>query len=134
MIHPLRKHDLGGPPPKPRAKRTYPESIAQRSVIRWLRARPEWLWMRVENGAKRTPAQAARDLAMGMQKSAPDLWVCYRTRSAWLEMKAENGTVTPDQEEFHAQLRARGEIVLVGFGEVHAIQQLEAFAEMVNNF
>jgi hypothetical protein len=40
-------------------------------VVKWLRARSDWMVMRLENAQKRTPAQASRDRALGMEGGAP---------------------------------------------------------------
>lgn len=121
----VRKHQLGGDAPTPRAKTKYPEGHAQREVVKWLRARPDWMVMRVENAARRTMAQVARDKALGMEPGAPDLALLYRWRMVWLEMKApKNGVVSEEQASIHHQLRMRGQRVLVAHGHEEAIRLL----------
>ena len=129
MIGAIRKHQLGGEPSAPKKKRVYQESDDQRAVVAWLRARPNWLVMRLENAAKRTPAQAARDKAMGMEPGAPDLVVMLHTFGFYLEMKKADGRVSDEQENLHAQLRARGMCVLVGWGEARTIVALKRLEE-----
>lgn len=124
----MGRHIFGGPPPSPRKPTVYAETRDQKEVVKWLRARPDWMVMRLENAARRTPAQAARDQAMGMLTGAPDLVLLWRREVVFLEMKkAKGGVVRPDQAQCHIELEARGQVVLVGHGHVDAIAQLEAF-------
>ena len=134
MIGAIRKHQLGGESPAPKKKRVYQESDDQRAVVAWLRARPHWLVMRLENAAKRTPAQAARDKAMGMEPGAPDLVVMLHTFAFCLEMKKVDGRISAEQEKLHAQLRARGMCVLVGWGEARTVKALERLEEVWNYY
>jgi hypothetical protein len=131
MLGPNRKHQLGGAHVV--RPRRYRESGAQGGVVKWVRARPDWMVMRLENAQKRTPAQAARDRALGMEPGAPDLVLLYKRVVVFLEMKdGVGGKVKPYQEDVHAQLRARGQIILVGYGEADAIAKLEAVARGVD--
>jgi hypothetical protein len=127
MLGSVRKHslDLVPPPPKKKTKRTYPESDDQKRVVQWIRKRDNWLVMRMENALQRTPAQAARDQALGMEPGAPDLMVMYRAFGFFLEMKTVKGKVSEEQEKLHAQLRARGCTVMVGWGSEATIRTLE---------
>jgi hypothetical protein len=70
MLSSARKHVMGGVVPAVKPRR-YGEAGEQRRVVAWLRARSEWLVMRIENAAKRSMAAAARDKAMGMLPGAP---------------------------------------------------------------
>jgi hypothetical protein len=134
MLGPLRGAAFGEPPPERKrpAKRAYPEGVIQRELVRWLRTMPDWMIVRVENAARRKPAQAARDKALGMLPGAPDLWLCYKRSPVWLELKDLGKCPTQEQEQVHAELRARGQVVLVGVGIEHAKEQLNRFAGMVN--
>lgn len=129
MLGSIRKHALDAvpPPPKPpkKATRSYPESDDQKRVVSWIRARENWLVMRMENALKRKPGQAARDQALGMEPGAPDLMVMYRTFGFFLEMKALDGSVSKEQEKLHKQLRARGCTVMIGWGSAATIRTLE---------
>lgn len=125
MLSSIRKHDTSGEPPPPKKKRTYPESEDQKRVVAWIRKRPNWLVMRMENALQRTQAQAARDQALGMEPGAPDLVVMFRTFAFFLEMKSTKGAVSEEQEKLHKQLRARGCAVMVGYGEQRTIRALE---------
>ena len=127
MLNSVRKHTLGeaaalAAPPKPRA---YRESFEQREVVKWLRSRDNWLVMRVENAAKRTGAQYARDHAMGMEPGAPDLIVYFRHFAFFVEMKEPKGRVSEEQEKLHKQLRARWSHILIGWGHKRTIEVFE---------
>lgn len=125
MLNSVRKHQLGGEPPKPRKKPVYRESNAQRLFVDWLRKRPNWKVTRIENEGKRTPAQTARAKAMGMTPGDPDLLVIYRVHLFWIEMKAKGGRVSDAQENVHAELSARKQTVLTAwsFDEAVAIAE-----------
>lgn len=131
MLGRLRVHSLGGEAAvkKPRAERKYDETKDQKAVVQWLRARPDWMVMRLENAARRTPAQSARDKAMGMLPGAPDLVLLYRKEVVFLEMKTITGDVREEQEQCHMELRARGQAVLIGWGYQAAIKELQMFEE-----
>jgi hypothetical protein len=128
MLGVTRKHQLGGEAPPKRKPRRYQESDDQRAVVRWLRARNEWLVFRVENAARRTPAQAARDRALGMEPGAPDLLLVCGREIVWLEMKSSSGRLSDEQTRLHEQLRRRDQKVIVGYGADDAIAQLQSFA------
>lgn len=127
MLGSVRKHALGESMAAPKEKKPteYRESKDQREVVKWIRARPNWLVMRMENAARRTGAQYARDEAMGMEPGAPDLIVMFHHFAFFLEMKEKNGRVSEVQEKLHKQLRARGCSVLIGWGHEATTRTLE---------
>jgi hypothetical protein len=126
MLTGARSHQFGNElPVKEKKPRKYDESHAQREVVKWLRERPNWLVMRMENAARRTMAQAMRDKALGMEPGAPDLVVMFHTFAFFLEMKSEAGRVSHEQGCLHKQLRVRGVSVMVGRGAAATINMLE---------
>ncbi len=126
MLTPLRKFTTEAP--KPKKQRKYQESIEQRAVVKWLRARPDWLVERIENAAKRTPSQATRDYAMGMHPGSTDLLLTYKTNPPLrLEMKSPTGVVSDVQKKFHVELTARRQLWAVCYGASEAIKLLENF-------
>jgi hypothetical protein len=132
MIGSIRKHAFGEPAPTTKKPRVYRETSAQKRVVADLRKDPNWMVLRLENAQQRTEAAAARDKAMGMHKGAPDLIVIYKRNLAWLEMKAKT-TTSDAQNQCHFELRARGQIVIVGRGYNEAMAKLAAFAAMCDN-
>lgn len=131
MLSNIRKHALGEvAAPKEKKPREYRESSEQRQVVKWLRERPNWLVMRVENAAKRTGAQYQRDHAMGMEPGAPDLIVMFHTFTFYLEMKEPRGRLSEEQVKLHRQLRARGMPVAIGFGAEATIAALTRVEEL----
>ncbi len=131
MLGKVRGHLLGGEAAvKPTKKaREYNETDDQKRVVKWLRDRPDWMVMRLENAARRTPAQAARDKAMGMLPGAPDLVLLYRLDVVFLEMKTLKGEVREEQKQCHEELKKRGQHVLIGWGVEGAIKELVLFEE-----
>jgi hypothetical protein len=123
MLTPLRKFTTDTP--KPKKMRQYQESVDQKAVVKWLRERPDWMVIRCENAAKRTPSQAARDKALGMEPGAPDLFLIHKRWPVFLEMKSIGGVVSEAQTAVHNELAHRGMCVLVAFGSEDAIRQLE---------
>lgn len=125
MISSLRNHTFGEPMPVKKA-RQYRESNAQKAVVKWLRDRPDWFVMSLENASKRTPAQAARARLLGMETGAPDLVLFYKRQAVFLEMKrAKGGRVSDEQQSVHRQLTMRGQVVLVAHGFDEAIEKLQ---------
>ena len=109
MIGALRKHTFGEPPP-PKKKKSYHESQIQQRLVEWLREQPNWMVMQLENAARRTPAQVRRAKALGMHTGAPDLVLMYKRWPIFLELKDIGGDLSNQQEQCHAELRARGVI------------------------
>jgi hypothetical protein len=134
VLTPLRKHstDLFQKPTKaPSKPRRYEEHSAQAMVVKWLRLRPDWMIIRVENAMDRRYG-ANRDKMLGLHPGAPDLWLCYKTKAVWVEMKSDGGKVTEEQAKCHAELRARGQCVIVGHGFEQARLALEDFESKVD--
>lgn len=115
---PRAPRDPNAPPPK---KPGNPERVAQRKVKKWFEA---WGWMVqasfVEQGAaskdptKRARFGAARK-ASGAKTGFPDLTCISPTgRTVYVEMKSATGKLSPAQIEVHADLRARGCVVVMG--------------------
>ncbi len=125
MIAPSRTHTFDEPAPK-KEPRQYNESETQKRVVHWLRQRPEWMVLRLENAAKRSMGAAARDKAMGMCTGAPDLILLYRNRLVWLELKSDKGKLSAEQRQCHAELRARAQTVIVGYGYDQTIAAMGA--------
>lgn len=132
MLGSIRKHTLGGPPPPPKKKRSYPEGKIQAAIVKWLRARPDWMVIACENAARRTRAQVARAKALGMQPGAPDLVLLYKCDVVWFETKTPTGSLSDEQLIIHTQLRARRQAVLTAYGEADALAQLEGYARAVD--
>lgn len=112
----------------PRAKGLdYKETRVQQELVKWLRARPDWMVMRLENALRRSHAQAARDKSLGMLPGAPDLVLLYRREVVFFEVKADDGEMKPSQVPVHEQLRARGQTVLMAKGLAACQETIEAF-------
>lgn len=131
MIGSLRKHAFGEQPQKERKPRQYKESSAQKEVVKWLRDRPDWLVMSLENASKRTPAQAARARLLGMEPGAPDLVLLYHHTVIFLEMKKPGGNVRHAQAVLHDQLKRRRQWLVVAYGAEQAIDFLKQIEQNV---
>ncbi len=113
--------------PKKKRAMVYQETEDQKLIVQWLRDRPDWMVMRMENAARRTPAQSSRDKAMGMLTGATDLVLLYKREVVFFEVKKSGGKVREDQEQCHRELLARGQHVMVGYGVEDSLMKLEAF-------
>jgi hypothetical protein len=112
--------------PKPRqpreakAKRGTPERDQQRAVVGWLRKAGCIVAASVNDAPAdaRDPEKRARFYAAraraGVLKGWPDLCAITRDgRVFWIEMKAAKGKPTDAQAALHADMRARGCVVIV---------------------
>lgn len=108
------------------------EHKEQVEVVNWLRAHGV-LFCAIPNAAKRSPQTAAYLKAEGMSAGAPDVVIFDRpTRGiagiagVAIEMKAaRGGRLSLEQKSWHAALRARDWVVIIGHGASDAIMQLE---------
>lgn len=129
MIGSIRKHAFGETAPTEKKPRVYRETNVQKQVVADLRKMPDWMVLRLENAQQRTHGAISRDKAMGLHTGAPDLIVIYKRNLAWLELKAKT-TTSEAQNQCHFELRARGQIVIVGRGYHDTMAKLAAFAAM----
>lgn len=104
----------------PAAKRGTPERDAQKAVVAWLRKAGCLVAASVNEApansadpGKRARFYAARKRA-GVLTGWPDLSVVTPAgRVFWLELKSATGRLSQAQAELHAEMRARGCVVLV---------------------
>ena len=103
-----------------RPKRNYAESELQRSVHRYLQmALPsDAVHFAVPNGLMRSRKARARAVGEGILAGVPDLAVCWRGRTIFIELKAKGGSLSPAQRDMHNRL------VFCGF-EVVVCRSLE---------
>lgn len=92
---------------------------------------PDALVFAVPNGGLRHKREAIRLKAEGVLPGVPDL-VIAEPRSVYhglyVEMKRrKGGRLTEDQEKVHAQLRARGYAVMVGYGVDDVWDRIERY-------
>lgn len=73
---------------------------------------PECFTWHTPNGGKRTPTEAAVFKALGVVSGLPDLCVTWAIgRIGFIELKADGGALTPNQEAVHAKLKSMGFLV-----------------------
>ena len=92
------------------------EHEEQRELVRWFRQ--TWPGVRIfaiPNGGARSPSVAGRLKAEGVSKGVPDLYIpAWRT---WIEMKRQkDGSVSPEQKDWHQYLESIGDCVILANG------------------
>jgi hypothetical protein len=110
-------------------RRHQPEAQLQRAVVDHLawRARPGVWFTHPANGGWRSKVEAAIFKAIGVRKGCPDLLLAYRGAMFALELKAERGRLTPDQQACHADLERAGVPVATAHRIDEALAVLEAW-------
>ncbi len=110
------------------------EHEEQRNLVRWFRqtyglvTRGGVRIFAIPNGSQRSRTTGARLKAEGVSAGVPDLFV--PAWCLWVEMKrAEGGSVSAEQRDWHAYLRSIGHTVLVCRGFLHAKEEIEAFVK-----
>lgn len=92
-------------------KRSNPEHKIQVALMDYLAIalRPELEVRAIPNGEKRHIRVASRLKAEGVRRGTPDIFICLpEGRIAWLEMKATNGGLKPEQRAFRDKVLALG--------------------------
>lgn len=110
------------------------EHEEQRNLVRWFRqtfglvTRGGVRIFAIPNGSQRSRTTGAKLKAEGVSAGVPDLFV--PAWCLWIEMKrAEGGSVSAEQRDWHAYLRSVGHTVLVCRGFSHAREEIEAFVK-----
>ena len=84
-----------------------PEEALQRRVVQFLRlAKPDCVWFHVPNGGRRSATEAAIFKAMGVRAGVSDLIFLWTGGCGVIELKADEGRLTPHQCAFLAECRA----------------------------
>jgi len=85
-----------------------------------LRLRPEVLMFAVPNGALRHPNVAKKLKAEGVRPGWPDLGFAYEEgKTAWIEMKTDQGHLSTPQEGIRYRLEAMGHL----YGVARTVEQ-----------
>lgn len=92
------------------AFRWRPEEIVHIAIMNYLRVTldADCVAVHIPSEAKRTGANWAVLQALGYINGMSDIWILYRGTVAFIEVKADNGALSPDQEAFLEWTRARG--------------------------
>jgi hypothetical protein len=78
----------------------------------------------IPNGGHRGASQGARLKAEGVTAGVPDLHI--PALRMWVELKrADGGTVSREQRDWHAYLRGIGDLVIVAKGKEEAIEAVQ---------
>ncbi|CAB4159353.1 VRR-NUC domain containing protein [uncultured Caudovirales phage] len=95
------------------------ESQHQQALVRWCRLHPAAkLIYAIPNGGGRSKAQAGILKAEGVLAGVPDLHLPVargRCHSLYIEMKAGDGRLSPDQAKLIAELQAQGHAIVVAW-------------------
>jgi hypothetical protein len=97
-------------------KESLTERHIQRQIVDYLRA-TGWLVLETYLGS-------SRGGSVWLTKGLPDLYALKKSRHIWIEVKAVNGRVRPEQSALHDQLRAQG-------AEIYVIRSIEQLREEV---
>lgn len=109
----------------------HPESILQAQIVRWLAYQyPQALFSGGFAGEKLSIQQAIRRHRMGYRKGTPDV-ILLEPRAGYhglmVEVKSEDGRLSPAQAEFLALADSRGYKTLVVYGFTEAQQAISAY-------
>jgi hypothetical protein len=112
-----------------RAKMKRPEQDLQRQLCKMLQTvlLPGTFWYAVPNGGYRTPAEAAILQGQGVRAGVPDLAFVHAGKALFLELKAQDGYLTPIQRAVHDELRKAGARVEVARSLNQAFAHLQSF-------
>ena len=81
------------------------EAQIQAAIVAWVRTcAPQTICFSVPNGGFRSKPEAAMLKWTGVLAGVPDLIVLDEIRTFFIEVKAENGRLSPDQTQFLARL------------------------------
>jgi len=115
------------------SKVRHPEAISQRSVILWwayshkVLGIPEHLLFSVPNGGYRHPFEAKLLREEGMRSGVADL-ILLVPRGIYhgmaLEMKSQEGRLSPEQKEWAAAATSQGYLCVVAYSTEEAIKFL----------
>jgi hypothetical protein len=109
----------------PSKKKQRPEARLQKAVVQILRldANPDVLWFSIPNEGKRSVVVGAELKAMGLRSGAADLCFIIRGRAHFLELKADDGTQSPEQVTFAADCTTSGAVYALAWtiGEALAV-------------
>ena len=105
------------------------EQQIQRAIVQHLRQRgvPGLVFIHVPNGGKRKPIEAAIFTSLGAIPGIPDLIIIKAGHCFALELKAEGGRLSDNQNLVLARLKECGATCAVAFGLDAALAQLETW-------
>lgn len=105
--------------PKPKQK---PEAAIQAKIIKWLE-RHGFVYHRINSG---TFFGASGHRVRGAKKGSSDLVVCYKGRYVAIEVKAEDGTPTVEQQDHIDRVNAQGGLAFVA----RSVDDVKRFLEV----
>ena len=117
---------------------TATEQQEQAAVIEWSllvqNKYPElWMLYHIPNGGKRDPIEAKHLQQAGVKRGVPDLCLPVargQYHGLYIEMKAEDGKTSPDQDDWIAGLTEQGYYVEVCHGFESAVRVIEWYLKL----
>lgn len=88
----------------------------------------------IPNGGSRNVIEATKFKKMGVKAGVPDLQLLIPNgliHGLWIELKAKNGRVQPNQKLFMQRLEGQGYMCKVCFGADEAIKEIKQYLAMV---
>ena len=87
-----------------------PEHIFQKAVAKFLNhALPPDVWFTAIDHATRSAIEGSEKKARGVKRGLPDLLFKFHRRTVWIELKAEKGVVSDEQEKVRDVLTRNGD-------------------------
>jgi hypothetical protein len=110
-------------------RRRRPEDAIQRAVFSHLHTRgtADLFFLHVPNGGYRHPREAAILKGLGVRAGVPDVLAIKGGQAYGLELKADTGRTTPEQQRTLEAMAKAGTIVAVAYGLDAALAQLETW-------
>lgn len=119
------------------------EHQEQKCVIQWwdsyalTKGLDRRLLFAIPNGANKSIASAVKFKREGLRAGVPDLFLAlpmlYKSSATFhgmfIEMKAQKGTVSKEQREYHNLLRHMDYNVITAFGADEAIRAIQVYVE-----
>ena len=114
----------------PKIKRS--EAEEQIAVVDWCQAMRIPI-AHIPNEGKRSPQYGAMMKRMGLQKGFPDLFIPMPKggfHGLFLELKAQGGKTTKEQEEWLSLLNENGYAVCVAVGALQAVEKIKRYVRL----
>jgi hypothetical protein len=85
---------------------------------------PDAVYFHCPNGGHRHPAVAAKLKWLGVKPGVPDIFIVWRGRSIFIELKAHKGSLSDAQKAMQQRLILSGAVV---FEVARSVDEVEAF-------
>lgn len=106
---------------------THPESTIQHQIVMYLQSVGAFFFSipnELAGGGKYAARRMSYFVATGLRKGAPDLEVWHRSRTIYMEVKAENGRLSDSQKAFARKCAEMGR-------EYHVVRSVQDVEEVL---